>query len=69
MIELYKELIEFFKERKKVVANSIVLFLLLFGSIIVVSQGCVLPLLFMQFLRNFFMNEKVIISNFRYFPY
>tara|TARA_B100001093_G_C26123650_1_gene716044 strand:- start:298 stop:450 length:153 start_codon:yes stop_codon:yes gene_type:complete len=39
MIELYKELIEFFKERKKWWLIPIVLFLLLFGSIIVVSQG------------------------------
>ena len=39
MIELYKELIEFFKERKKGWLIPIVLFLLLFGSIIVVSQG------------------------------
>tara|TARA_Y100001970_G_scaffold292531_1_gene434194 strand:+ start:43 stop:195 length:153 start_codon:yes stop_codon:yes gene_type:complete len=39
MIELYKELIEFFRERKKWWLIPIVLFLLLFGSIIVVSQG------------------------------
>ena len=39
MIELYKELIEFFKEREKWWLIPIVLFLLLFGSIIVVSQG------------------------------
>tara|TARA_A100001011_G_C13927393_1_gene681734 strand:+ start:463 stop:615 length:153 start_codon:yes stop_codon:yes gene_type:complete len=39
MIGLYKELIEFFKERKKWWLIPIVLFLLLFGSIIVVSQG------------------------------
>ena len=39
MIELYKELIEFFRERKKWWLVPIVLFLLLFGSIIVVSQG------------------------------
>ena len=39
MIELYKELIEFFKERKKWWLIPIVLFLLLFRSIIVVSQG------------------------------
>tara|TARA_A100001011_G_scaffold332177_1_gene359094 strand:- start:338 stop:490 length:153 start_codon:yes stop_codon:yes gene_type:complete len=39
MMELYKELIEFFKERKKWWLVPIVLFLLLFGSIIVVSQG------------------------------
>tara|TARA_A100001015_G_C14998658_1_gene717351 strand:+ start:840 stop:989 length:150 start_codon:yes stop_codon:yes gene_type:complete len=38
-MELYKELIEFFKERKKWWLVPIVLFLLLFGSIIVVSQG------------------------------
>ena len=39
MIELYKKLIEFFRERKKWWLIPIVLFLLLFGSIIVVSQG------------------------------
>ena len=39
MIELYKELIEFFIERKKWWLIPIVLFLLLFGSIIVVGQG------------------------------
>ena len=39
MIELYKELIEFFKERKKWWLIPIILFLLLFGSIIVVSLG------------------------------
>lgn len=39
MIELYKELIEFLKERKKWWLIPIILFILLFGSIIIVSQG------------------------------
>ena len=39
MIEFYKELIEFFKERKKWWLIPVILFLLFFGSIIVVGQG------------------------------
>ena len=39
LIELYKELIEFFIERKKWWLIPTVLFLLLFGSIIIVGQG------------------------------
>ena len=50
MIEFFKEFLEFLKERKKYWLLPIVVFLILFGSLIVLSQGSsVAPLIYAIF--------------------
>ena len=50
MIEFFKEFLEFLKERKKYWLLPIIVFLALFGSLIVLSQGSsVAPLIYAIF--------------------
>tara|TARA_B100001027_G_C16219305_1_gene309010 strand:+ start:340 stop:492 length:153 start_codon:yes stop_codon:yes gene_type:complete len=50
MIEFFKEFLEFLKERKKYWLLPIIIFLALFGSLIVLSQGSsVAPLIYAIF--------------------